>query len=96
VDSVSASNIKYYTVDSSGNVNFLLLDNVTGDVFTYGFLEIGTSTSKSGNLSVTNNTLTVTNSNGTTDTVIGYTGLSNDAVVGIASTSSGTLTEYAT
>ena len=96
VDSVSASSIRYYTADSSGNVNFLLLDNVTGDVFTYGFLEIGTSTSKSGSLTVTNNALTVRNSNGTTDTVIGYKGLANDAVVGIASTSSGTLTGYAT
>ncbi|SHI15180.1 S-layer homology domain-containing protein [Sporobacter termitidis DSM 10068] len=95
VDTVSGSKIKFYATDPAGDVSILLLNDVTGDVYTYGFIKNGTVTQSSGGLSATNPTTSIINGDGTTTAVTGTTGLTNDTPAGIAATGSGTLAGYA-
>lgn len=44
VDTVPASKISYVGTDLSGNINLIVLNNVTGDGYTYGFLSSRTET----------------------------------------------------
>lgn len=57
VESVPAKKIVYQRTNAAGKVDILLLDDVTGDLYTYGMAEIG----KTG---MGNHTTTVTNSEG--------------------------------
>lgn len=40
-DSVAASKIDFYATNSSGEVSVLLLNDVTGNAYTYGLLKTG-------------------------------------------------------
>ncbi|WP_409969448.1 S-layer homology domain-containing protein [Bengtsoniella intestinalis] len=84
VDTVSSSDVTYYHLDDNGQVDIMLLDNVTGDLYTYGFFVDGTTSTKSSvggtvtnedgstttsSTTITTHTLAVETSTGTTRTV---------------------------
>jgi hypothetical protein len=77
VDTIAAPHIRFYATDNTGRGSILLLSDVSGDAYTYGFIKGGTVTSGAGSLSVTNPTTSVTNGDGTTAAVIGTTNLSS-------------------
>lgn len=91
---VDASKVKFAAYDSSGKVNLLLLDDVTGNSYTYGVIKNGTKTDTNSVFTVTNATTTVTNAEGAI-TIIGNTSLSNGAYAGVVPSVSGTLAGYA-
>ena len=93
---VSYSHVDYVVYDSSGDVSILLLDDVTGDCYTYGFIENGSEEVGSGSFSASNNTTSIVNSNGTSDAVYGSTGLLTGKPAGIAYTGGGVLSGYVT
>jgi hypothetical protein len=93
---VDSTKVRYYATDYAGDVSLLLLDDVTGNAYTYGFIENGSVTDKSASLSATNPTTSVTNSNGTTTAVLGTTNLAAGTPAGIAATGGGVLAGYAT
>ena len=86
---VSASGIAYAGTDSDGRVNVLVLNDVTGDAYTYGILHTGTRTEGSGDMQVTNATLSVENSSGTSQAYITGSPVGNKTVGGLAVTSDG-------
>ena len=81
---VSASRIAYAGTDSQGLVNVLVLNDVTGDAYTYGILHTGTKTEGSGAIQVTNKTLAVENGSGTSHAYITSTPIGNETVGGLA------------
>lgn len=89
LDTVPASSISYVGTDSSGQVNLLVLNDVTGDCYTYGFLEKGTESGGSGDLKYTNNTVAVTNSAGTGSAYLVGAAVTDGAAGGVAATSAG-------
>ena len=93
---VSGSNILFADYDWSGDVELLVLDDVTGDAYSYGFIVNGSESQSSGGLTATNPTTSITNSNGTTEAVLGSTGLYNGYIAGIAVTGDGRLADYVT
>jgi hypothetical protein len=74
LDTVAAASINSYSTNSAGEVNLLVLNDVTGNCYTYGILRTGTTTSGSGTLQVSNKTVKVEYGSGlTTSTYItGY------------------------
>lgn len=86
---VSASGIAYAGTDSDGRVNVIVLNDVTGDAYTYGILHTGTRTKGSGDMQVTNATLSVENSSGTSQAYITGSSVGNKTVGGLAVTSDG-------
>ena len=67
---VKASDIDFYATDSNGLVSVLLLDDVTGNAYTYGLLTMGSRTEGSGTMTYTNRTVSVENGSGTTQEYI--------------------------
>ena len=57
MDTVPASQIDFYATDESGEVCLLLLDDVTGNAFTYGLLTAGEQTGGSGSMTYQPNRL---------------------------------------
>ncbi len=96
VNTVSGSDILFIGYDWSGKINLLILGDVTGDAYTYGFIKNVTEEQTAGGLSASNMTTSITNSDGTTTAVYGTTGLANDAPAGIAVTGDGHLAGYVT
>lgn len=62
VDSVPAPDILYTAANSAGEIDVLVLDDVTGDAYTYGIFSSGTKTEGNGTMQVTNRTVAVENS----------------------------------
>lgn len=60
--SVPASKILYAGKDYAGRYNVLVLDDVTGDLYTYGFMSKGTMTTPSSMGEIVNSTVIVTTS----------------------------------
>lgn len=60
-DTVEGNDIEYVGYNAAGEVELLLLQDVTGNCYTYGALVRGTKTTGSGQLSTTNTTVTVEN-----------------------------------
>ena len=91
---IAASKIDFYATDDQGRVNLLLLDDATGDAYTYGLLETGTASGGSGSLSYSNRTVTVENSGGLSQSY--FTGLSipDETMGGIAVTDGEKVTGY--
>lgn len=86
---VKASDIDFYATDSNGLVSVLLLDDVTGNAYTYGLLTMGSRTEGSGGMTYTNRTVRVENGDGTTQEYItGQSGRTGD-IGGIAVSSEG-------
>lgn len=69
---VPASKLLYVGKDYAGKVNLLILDNVTGDNYTYGFLTTGSKVTGTGlgGEEISNSTVTVESANGNS-TLIG-------------------------
>lgn len=88
VDTVPASSIAYVSADSAGQVNLLVLEDVTGSCYTYGFLERGEQTSGSGTMQYTNTTVTVDNGENNTAYITGMS-FTDGAVGGVVSTGEG-------
>ncbi len=70
VDAVAAADISYVQLNAAGEVEVVVLEDVTGNCYTYGLYVKGTQSSGSGDLSVSNHTLAIENSEGTTDTYL--------------------------
>lgn len=82
---VAAEDIEYVGYNAAGEVNLLLLQNVTGNCYTYGKLIKGTKTSGSGQMTATNTTVTVENSdNDTTAWVVAGTPFQSESFGGVA------------
>ena len=88
VDTVSASSIAYVGTDSAGQVNLLVLEDVTGSCFAYGFLEKGEQTGGSGTMQYTNTTVTVDNEENNTAYITGLN-FTDGAVGGVVGTGEG-------
>lgn len=69
-DTISSSNVSYAHTNSAGEIDLLLLKNVTGNVYQYGKLSLYTEQDGinlgSGTMSAYNTAATLTNSEGTT------------------------------
>lgn len=82
---VAVKDIEYVGYNAAGEVNLLLLQDVTGNCYTYGKLIKGTKTSGSGQTTVTNTTVTVENNgNDATAWVVAGTPFQNGSFGGIA------------
>ena len=88
VDTVPASSIAYVSTDSAGQVNLLVLEDVTGSCYIYGFLEKGEQTSGSGTMQYTNTTVTVDNGENNTAYITGMS-FTDGTVGGVVSTGEG-------
>lgn len=88
-DTVSASQITYAGTNADGEVDVMVLSDVTGDAYTYGILHTGTKTEGSGDMQVTNDTVAVENSAGTTQEYITGFSVRYQSVGGVAATSDG-------
>ncbi|NCB63356.1 MAG: S-layer homology domain-containing protein [Clostridia bacterium] len=93
-DIVSADAITYLGINSSGQVDLIVLGDVTGNCYTYGLLTNGSQSGGSGDMTYTNYTLTVTNSGGTSQTYLSGS-QSRGTYGGIAVTNAGTVTAIA-
>ena len=96
VSSVASSKIDFYDTNADGLVSVLLLDNVTGNAYTYGVLSMGQQSGGSGDLSYTNNTVSVENGDGTSETYITGKTVRDGAVGGIAVSSDGKAVDIVT
>lgn len=90
VDTVAAASIDFYDTNSDGEVCLLLLDDVTGNAYTYGLLSVGQQTGGSGSMTYTNRTVSVENSSGTTQEYITGKTAKSGTMGGIAVNASGT------
>ncbi|MEG1579281.1 MAG: hypothetical protein RR336_10995, partial [Oscillospiraceae bacterium] len=61
VSSVPTSKITHVSTNFKGEVDLIVLDNVTGDHYTYGLPIAGTMSGGSGDMSYTNQTVSITN-----------------------------------
>ncbi|MGE4353067.1 MAG: S-layer homology domain-containing protein [Oscillospiraceae bacterium] len=79
---VSSSEILYAATNSDGEVNLLVLNDVTGNAYTYGILYTGTMSTTTGGLTATNRTVCVENYDGTTDDYIVTSSTIKDETIG--------------
>lgn len=71
--SVAAKDIEAYHLDSSNQVDYIVLKAVTGDAYTYGILRAGEQPGGSGEMTYTNRTVAVENHSGAgTALITGY------------------------
>ena len=87
-DTVPAASIAYAGTDSAGQGNLLVLEDVTGNCYTYGFLEKGEQTGGSGTMQYTNTTVTVDNGEANSTYITGLT-FDDGAVGGVVGTGEG-------
>ena len=86
---VASSDITYAGTNAAGEVDVIVLDDVTGNAYTYGILRTGTQTEGSGEMQVTNRTVAVENGSGTTQDYLTGTQVRTGTVGGVAATSDG-------
>ena len=86
---VASSDITYAGTNADGEVDVIVLDDVTGNAYTYGILRTGTQTEGSGEMQVTNRTVAVENGGGTTQDYLTGTQVRTGTVGGVAATSDG-------
>lgn len=89
VDSVPASRILYTATNSAGEIDVLVLDDVTGDAYTYGIFSSGTKTEGNGTMQVTNRTVAVENSAGLSQECLTGTAVPDGQVGGLVPSSDG-------
>ena len=90
-DTVDVPKIKVVLLDASGKVSLLLLDDATGDAYTYGLVKLTSVTVGSGDDATTVGAVAVTNGSGTTEYAVGSSGFMLGEVGGIAVTGDGQL-----
>ena len=83
VDTVAASKIVYLRKNYAGKVDLLVLNDVTGDCYTYGIATMGTKEG-SGTIPYSNTTTTVTNSDKDSLTTIGGSNFKDGQFIGLA------------
>ena len=88
-DIVSASSVSYAHLNSAGQVDLLLLNDVTGNCYTYGLASTGKTST--GSFSVSLSTVEVENSKGSTGTLTGGSGVRSGTFIGVAATATGTV-----
>ncbi|MGE4484766.1 MAG: S-layer homology domain-containing protein [Oscillospiraceae bacterium] len=85
VSTVPSSGINFYTTNTAGKVNLLVLDDVTGNCYTYGVVNVGTKTTTTGKQSTAtaNKAVSVTYGNDKeTDYYIANTTTIKDGAIG--------------
>lgn len=65
ISAVASGSVGYVRTNQAGQADLLVLEDVTGDCYTYGYLKSGTQSGGSGSMSYTNKTASVENSTGT-------------------------------
>lgn len=83
VTSVSKNQIAAYHRNTSGMVDILVLEETTGDAYTYGMLKKGTVESSTGDYDVSYSTISVVNGSGTSAAMIGGGSFSNGTFGGV-------------
>lgn len=86
---VPASQIECVITNDAGAVSVLLLKDVTGNAYTYGVLHAGVQEGGEGNMTYTNNTVCVENSEGTTAALITGTRVTDGTLGGVAESGEG-------
>lgn len=81
---VEGRSIEYVGYNAAGEVNLLLLQDVTGNCYTYGTLVRGTKTTGNGQLSATNTTVTVENGDKDPTAWISGASFKNESFGGVA------------
>lgn len=81
---VAAKDIEYVGYNAAGEVNLLLLQDVTGNCYAYGKLLKGTKTVSSGQMSATNTTVTVDNSDNDSTAWIAGASFKDESFGGVA------------
>lgn len=81
---VEGKNIDYVGYNAAGEVNLLLLQDVTGNCYTYGTLVRGTKTTGGGQMSATNTTVTVENGDNDPTAWISGASFQNKSFGGVA------------
>lgn len=89
LDTIPAKSITYVGTNAAGEVDLIVLDDVTGSCYTYGFLQAGTQSGGSGELTYTNNTAAVENSAGTGTAYVLAGTVKDEAPGGLAVTTGG-------
>lgn len=93
LDVIPADGIAYVGTDATGKVDLIVLNDVTGDCYSYGFLQAGVQTAKSGDAgeetSTTHHTVAVKNSAGTGSAYVVSDSVRQDAAGGLAVTPAG-------
>ncbi len=87
-DTIASSDISYYHTNSAGQVDILLLEDVTGNCYEYGKLTLYTGSEGinlgSGNMEAYNNAAVLTNSGGSTSKFLCTLSASGGSFVGLA------------
>ena len=86
---VGASNVSYAHVNSAGDVDIILLEDVTGNAYTYGLASMTSGDSVFGS----STSLTVTNSAGSTGALTGADGVRAGSFIGVAYTAAGAVAD---
>lgn len=88
-ESVPASKIVYQRTDSAGKIDLLILDDVTGDLYTYGIATVGQEKTGTGfdDEPIYNTVTTVKNSKGETVQTIGGTTYNDKQFIGLVASS---------
>jgi hypothetical protein len=81
---ISASQIKYVEKDYAGKVSILILDDVTGDRYTYGFFDYTPAATPSGPMDATNATVTIEDGTGSFPTLITGADITHGEAGGLA------------
>ena len=75
--------------NAAGQVDLIVLNDVTGDCYTYGYLKAGTRSGGTGDMAYTNRTVAVENASGTGTAYLTGTSVKNGAAGGVAGNSNG-------
>ena len=89
---VGASNVSYAHLNSAGDVDIILLEDVTGSAYTYGLASMASGDSTFGS----STSLTVTNSDGSTGALTGASGVRTGSFIGVAYTAAGAVADTVT
>lgn len=89
LDTVPADAIAYVGADASGEVDLLILNDVTGNCYTYGWLKAGVQSGGSGDMAYSNHTVAVENSAGTGSPCLTGSAVRQNAAGGLAVTPAG-------
>lgn len=95
-DVISGDKVLYARRNANGKINLLVLEDITGDIYTYGFMKYSASISENEDVVVNNGSVTVKNSgkNKTVGSLSTKTAYANDVAVGIVGTTDGKLAGY--
>lgn len=91
---ISSSSIIYYETNSAGYIDLIVLSDVTGDGYTYGFFTTVIKSTSSKNMSASNYSITVKNGDGSTTLLSGES--INMSIGGVAATGGGSVSAVST